>query len=137
VSKGRPWIAAIVAAALTACSGTRSSAVARFPGAERYEGPVSVSATFVPAGAIEVGMVEVSSEEGLERAVTAFADRTAEVGGDHGVVEHESTTFEMRTGSQTYTYSCGRSMCTGVRSYQYEVGILHLFGRAFRTSGAR
>lgn len=120
---------------LSACSGTRSSAVARFPGAERYEGPVAVTGTIADGVGVEVGVVEVSSVEGLEAAVRAFADRTAEVGGDRAVVDRESTSFEMQAVSQSYTYSCGRSTCTGTRTVMQEVSILHLFGRAFRTRG--
>ena len=121
------------------CSGTSSSVIARYPGVARYEGPVAVTGTIIAGQGTELGLVEVSSVESLETAVIAFGERVADVGGDRGVVDRQSTTFEMVTTSESYSYSCGTTnaprTCNGTRTVTREIATLHLFGRALRTRG--
>jgi hypothetical protein len=132
-------LAGLVAIVVLAGCGTRSSVIAYQPGAQRYEGPVAVTGTMALGVGVEVGIVEVDSVESLETALAAFRERVAQVGGDHGVVDRASTSFEMVTSTESYSYSCGTSSaprtCNGTRTVTREVATMHLFGRALRTRG--
>lgn len=129
-------MALLGAALLPACSGTRSSSYRTTPGtAAPYEGTVRVTITAAPPGAVQVGLVEVDSEDELARAVEELQRRTAEMGGDTAVIDRYSTSFEMRQHTSTQSYQCGQSTCTRQVVQNYEASILHLYGRALSTRG--
>jgi hypothetical protein len=134
-------LALIVAAlGVAACSGTSSSAYRTSTAASQpFEGEVHVYATFVPSAARPIGIVEVQSVERLDTAVDEFKRRVAELGGDIGVIDRYSTSFQLVTTTQMQTYSCGTMQqprtCTRTVQQTREVATLHLSGRAMTTQG--
>lgn len=131
----------ITATLFAACSGTSSSAYRTSSAAGApFRGDVRVYATYVPPGAQAVGVVEVSSVDELEQAVAAFKQRVAELGGDLGVVDRYSHSFEIVTSSRTESYSCGTQQsprtCSRSVTDSHEVTTLHLSGRAMITGRA-
>lgn len=91
---------------MTACAGTSSSVYRTSnAAAEPFRGTVRIYSTFVPQGAVQVGVVEVDSVETLEAAVNEFERRVAELGGDVGVIDRYSTSHEpvQRMRQEQYT----------------------------------
>lgn len=129
--------AALAALVALGCSGTRSSTYATGRAMAAYTGTVRVVVTAAPAGAQEVGLVTVDSHDPLERAVEEFQRRVGELGGDTGIIDNYSTSFEVVTRSRQESYNCGTVQsprtCTRTVSYQDEVSTLHLAGRALTT----
>ncbi|MGF1468653.1 MAG: hypothetical protein ACFCGT_21215 [Sandaracinaceae bacterium] len=99
---------------LTAGCGTSSSAYATTATpVEAYRGEVDVRSIDAPAGGVELGVVEVRSVQGLDRAVAEFKARVAQLGGNVGVVESHDHTIE--------------------RQEDQVIVTLDLLGRAYRT----
>ena len=102
---------------------------------------VRVAATYVPDGAVQVGIVETHSTAaaGMPDLIQSFRAEVGRVGGDFGKVDSIRTRFEWQTRTQTQSYSCGTPQapqtCTRVVTQNVEVGITTLMGRAFRTAG--
>lgn len=119
------------------CVHTRSSAVPS-DAAKVQTGPVDaarvagvkVRAMEVPEGATDLGVVEANGLGGstIEDVVAEFRLRVASLGGNYAKVDSVKTKFE--TVTQTYSYTCGKSTCTGMRSV--EVSTLSVLGRAFQ-----
>ncbi len=136
-----PLLAGAALAALAGCSNVSSSGVqtggqARAP----YHGAVAVAATFVPAGAVEVGIAQATGvNTDITQLVPQFAGQVAALGGNYGLIESISTQFEMVTSTQSYTYSCGTAQhpqtCYGTRTVQNEMATTQMVGRAFRVEG--
>jgi len=121
-----------VAVASSGCVMTRSSAVPSSAAAGLSPQDVSnvrVRATDVPKGARELGLVEANGlgTAELPDIVEEFRQRVARLGGNYAKVDRIASKFEMQT--QTYTYTCGKSTCTGTR--QVEVRTTSVLGRAF------
>lgn len=134
------WIALVAIVMIAAgCSGTHSSSYRTAGGpAARYEGVVRVFVTNTPREVREIGIVQVDSVESLERAITEFQERVAQLGGDTGVIDRYSTSHEMVSSTSTESYSCGSPQaprtCTRSVTRQHEVATLHLVGRAMTSS---
>jgi hypothetical protein len=125
-----------LAALVGACRGTTSSAYRTGTGeAAPFTGNVRIVVTTVPSGAQQVGIVEVDSTEELANAVEQFQARVAEMGGDTGVIDRYSTSFEIERQTRTEQYKCGTQTCTRTVSQDHEVATLHLSGRALLTRG--
>lgn len=125
-------VLAFVALASNGCVMTRSSAVpssAAVGLAPQSVDAVQVRALAVPEGARELGLVEANGLGAAELPdiVEEFRQRVARLGGNYAKVDRIASKFEMQT--QTYTYSCGKSTCTGTR--QVEVRTTSVLGRAF------
>lgn len=128
----------VASLALAACSGTSSSSYRTSEAASGpFRGEVQVYGTFVPPEAEQLGIVEVDSIEELESAVREFRRRVAELGGDVGVIDRYSTSFEMHQETRTESYNCGTQQqprtCTRTVTSQRKVATLHLRGRAMTT----
>lgn len=86
----------------------------------------------------EIGIVQVDSVESLERAIVEFQEHVAQLGGDTGVIDRYSTSYEMVSSTSTESYSCGSQQspqtCTRSVTRQHEVATLHLVGRAMTSS---
>jgi len=123
--------------ALAGCSNVSSSGVQTGAGgAAPHQGPVAVAATYVPAGAVEVGIAQAAGVGStVEELIPEFVNQVAALGGNFGLVEQVSTQFETRTVPQTYTYTCGNSTCTGTNYVTQELATTQVVGRAFRAEG--
>lgn len=108
-----------------------------------HNGPVAVYASGkTPAGALDLGVVEVHSVEGegtLEELFPVFVRKVADIGGDAAVLDTIDTHFEvvMRPYRETFYYSCGRgASCVGSRMIPLNDEILYvsLRGRAYRVN---
>lgn len=131
-------IAAVFLTLALGCSGTRSSSYRTAGGgSQRYEGAVRVFAVAAPPEAREVGIVQVDSVEELARAVIEFQNRVADLGGDVGLIDRYTTSFEIVSSTSQQSYSCGTQQspqtCTRQVTQQREVATLHLIGRAMIT----
>lgn len=129
-----------VLATTAACTGIRSSSLRT--GEAAYapnEGPVRLTAVYVPPGAKEVGLVQVRGPRPIPELADQFEREVAQLGGNWGVVETISTKFEFVTRTESYSYSCGDSKsprtCSGTRVVSEEVGTTQLVGRAYRVGG--
>ena len=127
----RLQLLAYLALAASGCVYTRSSAVPSTASglAPQSVGAVQVRATAAPEGARELGFVEANGTglAELPDIVEEFRQRVAGLGGNYAQVDRIATKFEMQT--QTYTYTCGKSTCTGTRAV--EVSTTSVLGRAF------
>lgn len=128
----RLLLLASLALAASGCVYTRSSAVPSSAASglvPQSVGAVQVRATAAPEGARELGFVEANGSglAELPDIVEEFRQRVAGLGGNYAQVDRIATKFEMQT--QTYTYTCGKSTCTGTRAV--EVSTTSVLGRAF------
>lgn len=136
--------AAALGCASMGCSSVSGSAIPTGPvRLAPHAGPVAIYAASEPAGAAVVGVVEVhavGSEANVETLLPAFVEKVASVGGDAAVVDDVGARFDLVTHVQTetYTYPCGNTVCTGTRSYPvtHEVMTLFMTGRAVRRAPA-
>jgi hypothetical protein len=112
------------------CVATVQDAAALEPPPEA--GHVRLSSVAVPEGAIELGRVEVTEEDGLEAAMEAFRVRVAELNGDFGKIERSATVFGKKLGGPRAF--CRGWVCT-IESRTIEVPKVHLTGRAYRLAG--
>jgi hypothetical protein len=123
------------------CTNVQSSGVQTGPGGHApHQGAVALGATQVPAGAVEVGLVQaIGHDVPMDQIAPEFAARVASLGGNFGLVEQIATSYEMVTTMQSYTYSCGTTQqprtCTGTRPVTTEVSTTQMLGRAFRVEG--
>ena len=137
-----PRLACASLAVLAGCSQVTSSGVQTGgQGLAPYQGAVAVAATFVPPGAVEVGIVQaVGQDTNIAELVPQFAGQVAALGGNYGLVETVGTQFELVTSTQSYTYSCGTSQqprtCYGTRTVTNEMATTQMMGRAFRVEGS-
>jgi hypothetical protein len=127
-----PAVLTVLALASSGCVMTRSSAVPSSAAAglaPQALDAVQVRATTVPEGARELGLVEANGLGAAELPdiVAEFRQRVAVLGGNYAKVDRIASKFEMQT--QMYTYTCGKSTCTGTR--QVEVRTTSVLGRAF------
>ena len=138
-------ILSLLALALaTGCTSVSSSAI-RTDGLtpRRHIGAVRIYAVVPPVNVRVVGVVEVhavNEEANVERLVPEFMRRVAELGGTGAVIDHVTTTFEVRNEvrAESYAYSCGfRQSCWGTRFVPYSVTIrvLRIDGRAIVPEG--
>ncbi|MBI5501217.1 MAG: hypothetical protein HY907_13305 [Deltaproteobacteria bacterium] len=132
---------AVITASSIGCSPVTSSGV-RTGGAGlgAHQGPVGLSATNVPPGAVEVGIAQaVGIEANIGALVPQFAGQVAALGGNFGLVERVQTEFEMVTRTENYSYSCGTTQyprtCYGTRTVTNEVATTQMVGRAFYVEG--
>ncbi len=121
---------------VSACSGTRGSAVATDPSAAPYVGKVRVVALWEPTGMKQVGIVEASTQKKLPELIAEFSRQTAKVGGSLGKVDSMRTKFELVTRSRVESYSCGTTAaprtCTRHVTETVEIATTTAVGRAFR-----
>ncbi len=96
------------------------------------QGPLWVSAVRLPMGANEVGVVEASGTATIEELMREFTHRAAMLGGNFAKVDRIATRFEMVTQSQSYSYACGRTTCSGTRTVTVEVATTQVVGRAMQ-----
>lgn len=135
------WPACATLALLAGCSNVTSSGVQTGgQGLAPYQGAVAVAATFVPPGAVEVGIAQATGvNTDITELLPQFAGQVAALGGNYGLVENISTQFEMVTLTQSYSYSCGTSQqprtCYGTRTVTNEMATTQMLGRAFRVEG--
>ena len=141
--KASPWLI-LGACLLTAgCSSVRANAV--HTGGERLPartGPVALYALDAPAGAKELGYVEVSAvgEEGnVETLLPAFVEKVAKLGGNAAHIEGTQARFELvpRSNYDTMWYPCGFRMCAGTRMWTTmdEAMVVRMYGRALFVEG--
>lgn len=121
---------------LGACTYVRSSGTPVGQASAPHVGAVVVRASDVPPGAVQVGVAQAYGNDTIERLVPAFAQRVGQLGGNFGKIDDIKTKFEVRTWTETYTYSCGTlkapANCTGTRTKSAEVATTTVTGRAFR-----
>lgn len=121
------------------CNQVRSSSVQTGP--RRYgpnRGYVTIKATVVPPGAVEIGTVETyGNDKKLSDLVPKFAAEVAKMGGNFGKIDSIRTKFETHIESRMESYSCGTAQaprtCTRNVSTPVEVATTTIMGRAFRT----
>lgn len=113
------------------CSSVSGSGVATgAPG--RGSGVVHVRAITLPRPGREVGIVEAKGHhEMIEDVMPEFARQVAALGGNYGLVDRITSRYELQTYTETYSYACGKSTCTGTRTSTREVETLSIVGRAF------
>jgi hypothetical protein len=126
----RVVLGALVLSFVGSCSGIQSSVVRTGQGAAPYKGRVVLLA-FAPTNGKELGLVQVSGPRAVDELAPEFSQRVAELGGDTGVVDKVSSKFENATHSETYSYKCGKSTCTGTRWVTSEVMTVQMVGRAY------
>jgi hypothetical protein len=135
-----PIVGAAALALLSGCSTVRGSAVATGPRQPAYSGPVSIYATnAVPAGAVDLGVVEVSasqSESTVGTLLPVFVQKVAQIGGNIAKIDTVRARFELvtRTHLETYYYPCGtRVQCAGQRMYTTndEIVVVSMLGHAY------
>jgi hypothetical protein len=136
----RAGLALVLLATTGACTGIRSSSVRTGEAAYApHQGPVRLTAFYVPPAAQEVGLVQVRGPRPIPELADEFQREVAKLGGDWGVVETIATKFEFVTRTESYSYSCGDSKtprtCNGTRVVSEEVGTTQLVGRAYRVGG--
>jgi hypothetical protein len=99
-------------------------------------GRMWVSAMSIPPQAIQLGTVQASGIETIDGLMPKFMEEVARIGGNFGKVDLVSTSFDMRTYMESYTYNCGAGgqfrQCHGMRSRTGEVATTRILGRAFR-----
>jgi hypothetical protein len=106
-------------------SSAYSTAGAPPPSAPEAPAPpaVAISATMVPAGAQELGVVEAHGRQPLatlEAIVAEFRTRVVSLGGDFGRIDSMGTTHEMV--DESYTYDCGTTETTTETRSVYQPG---------------
>ena len=106
-------------------------------------GPVALFATSEPAGAIELGRVEVrgeGDEGGVETLLPVFAQKVAALGGDAAVIDSVDGKFEasVTTTTETVITPCAWRTCVGTRYVptQTEVLVVTMRGRAMKLAPA-
>ena len=98
---------------------------------------MTLSATHIPEGAAQVGIVEARGAAGIDALVPELIQRTREVGGNYAVIDHVQTRFEYFQTLENYQYPCAGPMrpsmyCTGSRPVSNEVMVTRIVARAFR-----
>jgi hypothetical protein len=125
------WSLAVIAVLGSGCvaNRARSSGVATASVHAVVTGPVRVCHLFeAPAGSEDMGVIEAhGSFLPIDAIATEFAQRARLQGGNVARIERMKTKYEWVT--QTYTYTCGKSTCTGSR--QVEVETFSMQGHAF------
>jgi hypothetical protein len=101
---------------------------------------VALAATYVPQGAIEVGIGQaVARGADLPELAREFAGQVAALGGNFGLIDRIETRFEWVSSRQSYTYACGTSQqprtCYGYRTVTNEVATTQMVGRAYHVPG--
>ncbi|MCC6898634.1 MAG: hypothetical protein IT377_06645 [Polyangiaceae bacterium] len=116
-----------------------SSGVATGAAVAPNEGAVVVRAADIPPSATQVGVAQAFGTGDIEALIPAFAKRVGKLGGNFGKVDDITTKFEIRSWSESYTYSCGTPQaprqCTGTRTKSGEVATTTVVGRAFKVGG--
>lgn len=123
------------------CSSVSSSSVATGPaqGQRVSAEQVSVAATWVPEGAIQVAIVEThgNCNEGMGELIRGFREEVSRSGGNFGKVDSMRTRFEIVQQTRTESYNCGTSQapqtCTRQVTSNVEVGTTTVLGRSFLT----
>ena len=133
----RAFVAVIVmVVGIAGCRNVRSSGVPTGGGYRPNAGPVTIRASDVPPGAVQVGVAQAFGQATIDQLVPEFADRVAKLGGNFGKIDDIRTKFEMQSKSESYQYSCGTPQaprqCTGTRTRTVEVATTTIIGRAFR-----
>jgi hypothetical protein len=137
----KPFAVLALALVLGGCSSVGASAVptgaARLP---PYSGAVAIFLAHEPAGAAELGVVEVhasQSEATVDALLPLFVRKAAALGANAVVVDEVQTYFDVVTHAypETYAAPCGwRSTCYGSRVVPVndEVMTISMRGRAMR-----
>jgi hypothetical protein len=125
-------LALLCAAAPQACVASTLGKTENKPSPEAVAA-VRVAVLEVPTGAVELGQVEATSDDGLEAAYDLFRERVAALGGNQGKVDRSSSLF--RRSQRGYMERCGWTgkvrHCKSFPRF-VEGWAVKLEGRAFR-----
>lgn len=94
----------------------------------------------LPIGATQVGVVVVRGHGSVQDLEPQFRQRVAELGGNHGLVDHVTTRFDMQTSWVNEYYPCGYRMsatCSRMVPRIDEYATLEISGRAFLIGAAQ
>jgi hypothetical protein len=120
---------------LAACHGVSERSVRTVGRFQANQGAVRVRAAQAPQQA-ELGAVQVSGYQTVDRLMPEFEQKVAALGGNLGVVDLIETSFEQTTRQQPYTFQCGSPKaprtCHGMRTKKSENMKVTMVGRAFR-----
>ncbi len=131
---------AVMALAGAGCSTVRGSAVATGPRQPGYSGPVAIYvANAVPAGAVDLGVVEVNASQAESTVGTllpVFVQKVAQIGGNIAKIDGIRARFELVTFThlETFYFPCGqRGQCAGQRMYTAndEIVVVSMRGHAY------
>lgn len=95
-------------------------------------GPVQLLTLSTPPGAAEVGIIQARGRAHVDELAPEFVAQAARLGAEIAKVDAVTTKFEMVHMTESYSYKCGQSNCTGTRSVMREVATTQMVGRAFR-----
>jgi len=95
-------------------------------------GPVQLVMLGIPPGARAVGIIQARGHVAIDELAPEFVAQAASLGADIAKVDTISTKFEMVSQTESYSYACGKSTCSGSRTVEREVATTQMLGRAFR-----
>jgi hypothetical protein len=122
------------------CSTVRSSSVRASAAADQsvvaFAGDVSLAATHVPEPAQSLGIVEAhGAASEFVTIVEQFKREVAALGGNWGKVDDIKTKMDLVTRNSSYSFPCGQTTCSGMRTQTVEVATTTVTGRAFKAQG--